>query len=237
MRLLESRSAWFLAALMVMFMVVPMVSAADFTFKYNTTIDFKGACTNSSGDYCNPTTQCNFTLIAPDGTALVNNKPSTNQVAFHNYSIPASSLVQFGEYQCNFQCSDLSGSFKAFSENKCTVTRNGLDKPGNSLLIFIYALAIFIVIGLTFAIMWNLAAMFTATSTINVVATSWGFYFAWTILYFLSSEYVPNNFINGILTTLYNPITLILIWLPLIGLFVTIFYNVLIKKQHNGVKI
>jgi len=94
--------------LILMILIMPLVLAAtdtnnvDDVFKVNTLIDYKKPCFNN-GTYCSGSATCNYTVLNPDNTLLVNNLQATNQVAYYNISFTPSDI---GIYKVDMTCKD-----------------------------------------------------------------------------------------------------------------------------------
>jgi len=81
-------------------LLLPLISSTQ-TFKQNEPIDLKIQCI-INGTYCSAAANCNTTILYPNGNLLVNNKAMTNQISFHNYTLPSSSTL--GSYFCSVTC-------------------------------------------------------------------------------------------------------------------------------------
>jgi len=75
----------------------------SFFYKKGESIDLKVPCSNN-GAPCSALATCNLTINYPNSTNLVNNKLMTNNGAFHNYTLPNTTVV--GEYQAIVFCLD-----------------------------------------------------------------------------------------------------------------------------------
>lgn len=132
--------------LMAMIIVLPMISAADYTFEYSTDADFKFSC-DSDGSPCNATeVDCFLTLRAPDNGYLLDSVTMAIQDnGDARYIIPAINITQISTaYSGKVYCTNGAiGNTETF-----TMEINGTgDDRGNDLFI-ILALASLLVIGL-----------------------------------------------------------------------------------------
>lgn len=79
------------------------INAEDFTYKQNSIIDLQINC-YINGSYCSNLSICNLTLSYPNNTIMVFNQQMTNQIAYHNYTLPDSSIN--GIYPTSIVCCD-----------------------------------------------------------------------------------------------------------------------------------
>jgi len=99
--------------LLFLMLFIPLVSAVDTEdiFKFEQELDYKQQCFNN-GTFCSPTATCNATITSPNSSILIDNKLMTNNVAYHNITIPSNSLNVLGIYKVDIPCIDngLTGS-------------------------------------------------------------------------------------------------------------------------------
>lgn len=84
--------------------VLPLVSAADFTFPYQTDSIFSIAC-DVDGAPCPVTTSCNLSLRAPDNTLVLNAEPMSIQAnGDAEYTIDGTNITEIGTYTARVSC-------------------------------------------------------------------------------------------------------------------------------------
>jgi len=132
--------------LITMLVVLPMISAADYTFEYSKDADFKFSC-DSDGSPCNATlVDCYLTLRAPNNDYLLDSVTMAIQDnGDARYIIPAHNITQISSaYTGKVYCTNgVIGNTETF-----TMEINGTgDDRGNGLFI-ILALSSLLVIGL-----------------------------------------------------------------------------------------
>lgn len=74
-------------------------------FKQGVVVDLAIPCT-FNGTYCSASAVCNTTIINPNGTVLVNNKPMSQNGVTFNYSLSTTQTLLRGEYDFQITCID-----------------------------------------------------------------------------------------------------------------------------------
>lgn len=85
--------------LVLILLLISVVSASDYTLKYNETGDFKHGCDDGSNGFCSVVTNCTLTLFDPDMNLLIDADDMTRQSSYYNYTIDSSNLTTKGEYE------------------------------------------------------------------------------------------------------------------------------------------
>lgn len=91
----------FLLVAVFLVLLLPALCSASQTFKQNNAVDLKIQCI-INGTYCSSSAFCNTTISYPNGNLLINNKLMTNQISYHNYTLPNTATL--GEYLCSVTC-------------------------------------------------------------------------------------------------------------------------------------
>lgn len=134
-----------LTLLMIAFLL-PMISAADYTFEYSKNADFKFSC-DSDGLPCNASeVDCYLTLRAPDNSYLLNSVlMSIQDNGDARYIIPANNISEISPaYSGKVYCHNGAiGNTETF-----TMEINGTGEDRGMGLFIILALASLLVIGL-----------------------------------------------------------------------------------------
>lgn len=111
------------------------------------------------------------------------------------------------------------------------VTGNGEDVASDGLKIFIYALFIFVSIGLMYSFVMQLAKIAMVSMTIYDVLLSWSFLLLMIIVYYLANSYLIAPYVLN-LTSVFIQIS---VWsngvLPLITFVITFFVRLTQKKK------
>ncbi len=85
---------------------ISLVSAVDYSLPFNQDYSLNVPCFNN-GTICSVNTECNMTLLYPDGTILLNDVVTNNQGSFRNVTLFASQLNQLGALASSFMyCCD-----------------------------------------------------------------------------------------------------------------------------------
>ncbi len=82
-------------------------ASPEFYFKQGEAVDIKIPCVNN-GEVCTAAAICNITVNYPSGDSFVKNKAMTNEIVFHNYTLPNSGTS--GEYSSTVYCIDGNNS-------------------------------------------------------------------------------------------------------------------------------
>ncbi len=152
-RLVKMKKTIIITMLMV-YLLVNLVFAADFVFKQSTEIDFKIPCFNSTNDFCPATTDCTLTVTNQSLTIIINNQNMTHNTSFYNYTIPATNLSSLGEYKATIQCTDVTESgyyivtFEVTEDGTPSAikeTNRDIREVGVTVLIIVFILILFIV--------------------------------------------------------------------------------------------
>lgn len=186
----------FLVAFIVLIMI-ETVSASDL-FPANKGIDYKKPCINN-GTYCSPSAECNMTVIHPNSSLILNNVKMTNQISFHNYTIPAQSSS--GTYTVNMVCTDngKSGAETLYFQ----INPSGEEIDGSITAFYLGLLAlIFVLFGISIY-------FFTTTSNLLIRVGSFGMaYILLTAVSFIGYNMAQNYLadstaIVGVLRTIF----------------------------------
>jgi hypothetical protein len=96
-----------LSIIAMLLLVVPIISAADYTTKIGEDFNLIASC-DVNGIPCNPSTgACNLTLRNPDENYVVNYQPMTLSVGGDiNYTLLTNQLTQLGNYPGKINCID-----------------------------------------------------------------------------------------------------------------------------------
>lgn len=89
----------------IIFLLFFSFISADMTAQFNKDYDLKRPCFNN-GTYCSSSSNCNITLVYPDGNLLLDNQVMNNKFSFHNVTIPQSSINQLGIIFGIMSCAD-----------------------------------------------------------------------------------------------------------------------------------
>ncbi len=101
---------------LLILLVVPLASAEDITISFNKEFDLKRQCINN-GTYCSSSAVCNMTIFYPDGNTFLDNELMTNQISFHNVTLPSANINMFGKHPSLMVCTDSGGD----------ISGNGVD--------------------------------------------------------------------------------------------------------------
>jgi hypothetical protein len=121
-----------LISLVLLTLIIPIISAADLTYKQYSEADMKVPCYNN-GTWCSSSAVCNITITWPNGTILVNNAQMTNQGSFQNYTLSPSKTAVIGIYEDSMVCSD--GGYNVASSFEHQIQNS------DSSVIYLYAIA------------------------------------------------------------------------------------------------
>ncbi len=93
------------------------------TFKQNNPIDLKIVCINAG--FCTSTSQCNASIFSPNEVVLLSGVQGTiaSNLAFHNFTLPASNTSDLGQYRVGGFCID--GSVTSLIDFNFDVTADG----------------------------------------------------------------------------------------------------------------
>jgi hypothetical protein len=104
----------------------------DEVFKQGQLLDIKVPCI-SNNSYCDATTSCNITIIRPDTAVWINNALMTRNVAFYNYTIPASNVSVIGTYKIQIICTN--GVNKGYDLGEFQITSSGMSGIGQETIV------------------------------------------------------------------------------------------------------
>jgi len=137
--------------LIVGLFLISLTSAeTSYIFGKNNNVDLKIRCFDENNVYCSNTTNCQVSIIKPNGNNLVNNQSMTTSNTFFNYSLNTSDTNDLGVYSVVGTCQGSNNSKTTFTFE---VTPNGaiLDTPKSILygislffLIFFFVLTLYI---------------------------------------------------------------------------------------------
>ncbi len=117
----------------ILLLIVPLASAEQI-YSLDETIDLKISCTNNE-TYCTTNAGCNLTIILPNNSLLIDNKPMTQNLAYFNYTLNGTIINEVGDYQNYVFCMD--GGFKAFEDFIFKITKSGNESTSSQGMIFI----------------------------------------------------------------------------------------------------
>jgi len=221
----------FLLLLAFAFIFTIANAQANTLFKLNDAADFKLPCVNNN-TYCSVSAVCNVTVLYPNSTIFINNKPMQNQTSFFNYSFITNQLSTVGNYAYTQVCND---GANIYASSSFTVTPNGKASATDFMQVFIYLMFILASIGIFCTLILTIVKLAVAEETIFGVLITWSFYILLLIANFLSG-YLTDTFI---LDTS-NFIISIASWtngvLPIIALVVSIFVKSIQKKKPLSVQ-
>jgi hypothetical protein len=89
---------------LIMGMIMPMVMATS--YQYNTYINLKTTCQNSTGGLCSSSAICNISISYPNTTDLINGQFMENNGGYINYSLIPSQSLELGDYIGTICCKD-----------------------------------------------------------------------------------------------------------------------------------
>jgi hypothetical protein len=139
----------------------------EYTFPQNTIIDLKRPCFNN-GTWCSSISECNMTATYTiNSSLLLNNVLMTNQISFHNKTIPAQATTGF--YKVDMICKDGTDYGSDSFYFQVTPTGNTLSAGENS-IIWIPIISMFVIAFFIF-----LLGLFTKKLPIKLGL--WGFAF------------------------------------------------------------
>jgi len=82
--------------IIMLVLILPMISGADFTFKQNEYVNFEYTCLDEVlNTYCNDTFQLLVKITAPNGSTIIRNSSATWNETYFNHSFPTAII---GEY-------------------------------------------------------------------------------------------------------------------------------------------
>ncbi len=197
------------AIFLILLLLMPFVFADEpiFFYKDDTTIDLKIPCANN-GSVCSNTSTCNMTISYPNSSIFVNNQLMTNQVSFHNYTLPSSS--QIGDYQAIVFCTDsgVSGdtTFK-FRINRMGEDDTNLKKSG---MYFIIILITVVYLYCSFKMDAEHLIMKVAFFFVGIANAICGFFIAYLDL--LNYGSLPDVLIGFFTTHMILFISMVLLW-------------------------
>jgi len=128
------------AVFLIPLVLLPFCSA-QLTFQPEEDAELKLACFDIDDNLCSSTVSCNITVFYPNMSVLVDNKRMTNQLTFHNYTIP--SIQTRGEYNAVVSC-EKGGSTYGYSSFNFIVTGMPMTNQGTvaaSILLSLIGLA------------------------------------------------------------------------------------------------
>jgi hypothetical protein len=133
-----------LLTLLLALMVIPMANA-EVIFKQNDMADLKVPCYNETYAFCSGAALCNLTVIYPNGSVMVMGKAMTNQLVYHNYTLPESNTI--GEYLGIMECFD-DGKNGITSFN-FKITNTGFSYNAGDISLIIAIVITFLLIGMS----------------------------------------------------------------------------------------
>jgi len=147
-------------------LILTSFASAQDVYPRNKQLDLKIQCLNN-GSYCASTAVCNITVAYPNNSLLVNNRPMTNQVAYHNYTLAPQFTLTTGTYDANVICND--GNIKPTVQFSYDITPSGTTN-----LVGFYFLAIILSLGLVIVGLWQKSITITMFGTFGL--TMFGFW-------------------------------------------------------------
>lgn len=147
---------WYLSFLLLFvcccYIPLAVAETSEYTFQKNTPIEITRPCINN-GTWCSSVAACNITASYPNGTILVNNNQMTNQISYHNYTIPSTDTE--GQYKIIMTCTDngLNGANTFYFDINPTGIPASDQKTDaiNFALIFIFILGTILFLSSVFA--------------------------------------------------------------------------------------
>lgn len=131
----------FLACALLLMWLQYSVQAEDYVYKQNSVIDFKISCYNN-GAYCSDTAECNLTLYYPNLSVMINNQLMTNQVNFHNYTLPDTSIL--GTYTSSVVCVD--GAETSYANPSIIITPDGYSYSSTRSTVYVILTILFFIL-------------------------------------------------------------------------------------------
>lgn len=165
-------------------------------YKWNSTVDLKQSCYND-GAYCSAVASCNITVVNPNGVSMISNRPMTNQIYFHNYSLQPDNTTEIGEYRYNILCSD--GTDEDYGSFSFKITGNGKEEPGSTTVVLFSLLFIILMGSLLFLIIYTVAHFVALDFDVIDLAWNVGAYIAVFAMLMLEKYYVGNLDIENFL--------------------------------------
>jgi hypothetical protein len=206
-----------LGLMALMMLLVPIFPAYAATYSQNQPADIK---------YINPAeTNCNITIISPNGLILTNNYPMQNNAGYFNYTFLNTKSI--GIYNTYFFCAEtITGTFE--------VTQMGLAAPGDNLVIFAFLLFIGTIGGIIYMIVYSLERFgqmkFDMKDLIyNIIA-----YIALFVIYIFNANYIGNISFDGVLKTFIAVGVFSTIAAPVYMFMICYFRNVLDVRMNGG---
>lgn len=145
---------------LLLLLIIPLVSAQEGVYPRNKQLDLKVQCLNN-GSYCSSTAVCNITVTYPNNSLLVNNRPMSNQVAYHNYTLLPQYTLTTGTYDANVICND--GAVKPNVQFSYDITPSGATN-----LLGFYFLVIILSLGLIVVGLWQKSITITMFGTLGL---------------------------------------------------------------------
>lgn len=167
------------------------VSAID-TFEIGKSIDYRKPCINN-GTYCSGVAVCNLTYFYPNQSTIISNSKMTNQLSFHNKTLPE--LNTLGTYYGLMVCCDggLCGSETLSFE----ITGNGKEKPSEFVIVGFAIPFLFILFYLIYMMIQLLIHSFSLDYDAVDFAMSGGGYLVLLGLAELQKFYLGNPLMQG----------------------------------------
>jgi len=116
------KNHYFLFGILILFSLFSIVSISGLTFEKDITIDLTFPCTYN-GTICPVATECNLSIIYPNGSLMLENKQATyTGSGIANYTLPDSSIN--GDYKAPLTCLFPDGNSESGNAD-FTITPNG----------------------------------------------------------------------------------------------------------------
>lgn len=204
--------------LMFMLLLISFVSSEIEYIEQNVPSNLQFTCTI---DYAIPSASAtyNLSIFYPDGTTLVNNKQAQalGQGAF-NYTV---TFPEIGRYRVLSFCYDGSnGNYS--SQDFYEVTGNGKENP-DGVVTSLFSVFYLIVFGcLVYVIVYSFGHFLKLDFDLIDLAYSFGIFFVFLTLFYLSKFYVGNVAIENIMELFIWPAGILLLLVPLVMFVVSI---------------
>lgn len=218
-----------------MILLIGIVSSQEIRFitPINQGINITEICYNN-GTLCSASASCNITTFNPLRQPILNNTGMTDEGSYYRYELDKSFINKNGLFENYISCCD--GNQCATSNFFFKVTPNGEASVGDIFLIILYIIFLIVSILLLYSFIINISKLATVSTTIYDVAFSWGVYFGFLIIYWLSVNYIPNNFVSDNMNIFISITTFTNGFLPILSLIITMIYKSTQKKKVLSVK-
>jgi len=134
--------------LIMLFVIIPLVSATDFTFQKSEGVDLKIPCFDTNNDFCDTDTNCTLTINNPEGVNVINNQDMTRNDAFYNYTLNTSETDKTGIHDVTMHCTSPQNS--GFDKFSLEITASGKEAKTSTAGIAVVIFVLFIVSFLLF---------------------------------------------------------------------------------------